>query len=125
MTQKTPKTIPFSIRLTPEERSDLERRAGKQALGDFIRARLFGQGRPASPVKFRPQSTTIDKRTAAQALGLLGKSGIASNLKRLSEAARLGALPVTKETEAAMQRACRDVAAIKSALMTALGIKER
>lgn len=128
MTRKTPKTIPFSIRLTPDERANLERRAGKQALGDYIRARLFGQDRQAGtpkPAKPRPQSTTIDKKTAAQALGLLGKSELSGSLKKLSEASRLGALPVTPETESALQRACHDVAAIKSALMTALGIKQR
>lgn len=124
MTRKTLKTIPFSIRLTPDERADLERRADKQALGDFIRARLFGQSRPTSTPKVRPQSTTIDQTTAARGLALLGKAELASSLKALSEAVHLGALPVTPETEAAINRACRDVATLKTLFMAALGIRE-
>lgn len=124
MTKKTKTTKPFSIRLTETERADLERRAGKQALGDFIRGVLFAETPRRAPQTRRPRTTTADLRMLAQALALLGKAEIAKSLASLADAARMGALPVSEETETAIRRACRDVASIKTALMRGLGIKE-
>lgn len=127
MIDKTPKTMPFSIRLTPAERTELERRAGKQALGDFIRELLFGANRRPEQQAGRhrkPRTVTVDRKDAAQALARLGRSDLARTLASLAHSARLGTLPVSPETETAIARACRDIAAMKSALMAALGIKE-
>ena len=122
----TDKTKPFSIRLTSQERADLRRRAGKRAVGDFVRELLFGEAARGMPVKRAApiKAPSIDRKTAAQGLALLGKAELASNLKALSEVAQLGALPVTPETETALARACRDVSALKSLFMAALGIRE-
>jgi hypothetical protein len=64
-----------------------------------------------------------DQNTLSQLLGLLGKSHIANNLNQLAKAANFGSLPVTQETEADLRRACADVAAMRSMLMQALGLK--
>lgn len=126
MTKENLKTKPFSIRLTPAERANLERRAGKQALGDFIRECLFGAAqRPGQTApRPKPRAVTGDRKALAQGLARLGRSDLARSLASLAESARLGTLPVTPETESAIARACRDIAAMKSALMDALGIKE-
>ncbi len=121
------KTKPFSIRLTEAERADLKRRADGQALGEFMRALLFGdKPRKSSDKKVRrPKSPSIDQTTAARALALLGKAEFARNLSALANAARNGVLHVTPETEAAILQACRDIAQMRSILMAALGVRER
>jgi hypothetical protein len=46
-------------------------------------------------------------------------------LQELARLARLGALPMTPEVEAALLQACADIASIKTLLMKALGLRER
>lgn len=106
---------PFSLRLTREERTLLEKQAAGVPLGRFIKTRLFGEERRA------PER----KRELAQILALLGKSEYGASLRALAAAARIGALPLTPEAEAAVHRACRDIGEIKSLLMKALRIKEQ
>lgn len=115
MTDRTP-TKPISIRLTPQERADLVRRAGGQSLSGYVRDQLFARG---------AASCKPNKNELAQVLGKLGSSGLSSSVNELARLARLGALPVSDETEAHLRAACTDIVAIKSALMCALGIKER
>ncbi len=126
MTDKTPKTIPFSIRLTPAERADLERRAGKQALGDYIRERLFGTAsRPNQiAISAKPRAVTAEREMLAAVLARLGQSDLARSMAALARSANIGALPVSPEIEATLGQACQHIAAMKSALMAALGIKE-
>lgn len=66
-----------------------------------------------------------DQKALAQVLALLGKTGLASNVAELAEAVRVGTLPVSEETETTLQAAYADIAAIKAAVMRALGIQER
>ena len=113
---KTPPTKPISIRLTPKERTALERRAGKRSLSVYVRERMFSDD---------AHQTKPSKGELAQALGKLGASGLAASLTDLAQAARIGALPVSEETENQLQAACADIAAMKSTLMKVLGIKER
>lgn len=55
-----------------------------------------------------------------------GRAGSAKPHKsELARLARLGALPVSDETQVAMRTAGADIAAMKAALMRALGVKER
>lgn len=116
MPDRTPKPPPFSLRLTPEERARLAKDAGDMPLGAYIKDRLFsGRGRSAS---------AVDRKTLARLTGLLGQSDLAPSLRILAQAAKSGALPVTSETENALLRACADIAAMKSLLMGALGIRE-
>ncbi|WP_193169956.1 hypothetical protein [Nisaea nitritireducens] len=126
MIKNQPKTIPFSIRLTPAEKADLERRAGKRPVGVYARERLFGQVDRHSHLgqaKRRP-TPNIDKKALAQALGLLGKSDRERSLRMIGEAARIGALPLTPDVLEHIERTCRDIGDMKTALMAALRIKE-
>ncbi|MEW5421953.1 hypothetical protein HNS03_08530 [Amorphus sp. 3PC139-8] len=120
---KTPKTKPVSIRLTAEERALLERRAGSLGLSTFIRNRLFEDGAEAR--RPRGRFPVKDQQALAQVLAFLGKAGLAANVAELAKAMRVGTLPVSEETETALQVACADIAAIKVAVMRALGIQER
>lgn len=117
------KSKPFSVRLTPEERLLLEKRAGARSLGEYIRECLLGVQRRKSKSS-RNQFPTADKQSLAKALALLGRSSLGSSMAKLAEAARLGTLPVSEETEHLLQRACADIGTIKSLIMKALGTQE-
>jgi len=116
-------TRPFSLRLTAQQRRALEARAGSLPLGQYIRGRLFSDDPRPEPVRRHPRPVK-DHKALAEVLARLGASRLASNLNQLARAANVGALPVTPETEAALRQACADIAAMRAALMRALGFKE-
>ena len=113
---KRKRPAPLSIRITDEERAQLKLAAGNLSLNAYVRSRLFGNRGPAV--------TRAKAHDLAQVLGKLGQSHLAGSFRDLAEAARIGALPVTPETEYAIRKACADMAAMKSALMGALGTQE-
>lgn len=118
---------PFSLRLTPDERQQLENQAGRLSLGAYIKAILFPSETAGQSRKPRTRSKSLvkDYKVLAEVLAKLGASRLASNINQLAKAVNSGSLPVTPETEAALQTACRDLRAIKHMLMKALGIRER
>lgn len=118
--EKTEKTMPVSIRLSADERSQLEADAGTKSLSDYIRARLFGGAARAR----RVQSTTSNARQLAHILAALGASELGPSLRELVRAARIGALPVSPDTVEALTAACTATVEIRNGLMTALGLVE-
>src|SRR5688572_29055181 len=102
---------PFSLRLTPEERQQLEIQAGGLSLAAYVKARLFQSERrtPSSKSRTRGKFCIKDHKALAEVLAKLGASRLASNLNQLAKAANSGSLPVTPETENALQAACRDI----------------
>jgi len=116
-------SAPISLRLSVDERAALERAAAGRTLSSYIRNRLFEVG--ADVRRTRGRFPVKDQQALAQALALLGKTGLAANVAELAQAVRMGTLPVSEETETALQAACTDIAAIKAAVMRALGIQER
>jgi len=116
---------PLSLRLTPDERRQLENKAAGMSLGGYIRACLFGGNSTVIKDRTRTKIPVKDHKALAEVLAKLGASRLASNLNQLAKAANTGSLLVTPETESALQAACRDIRAIKRLLMTALGIQER
>ena len=122
---KNKRPPPLSLRLTLEERRQLENKAAGMSLGGYIRACLFGGNGPIIKKQARGQYRVKDYKALAEVLAKLGASRLSSNLNQLAKAANSGSLPVTPETENALQAACRDIRAVKRLLMTALGIQER
>jgi len=112
---------PFSLRLTPEERARLEREAGDRPLGAYIRMRLLTE--ESAPRRQRRRRPVEDHAALAQVLAALGRSHLAGNLNQLARAVNSSSLPVTPDTEAALLRACADVAAMRAALLRALGLE--
>jgi len=115
------KPCPFSLRLTFEERARLEREAGGEPLGAYIRSKLF-DGLP-SPESSRSKRPVRDRQALANVLGELGKSRIANNLNQVAKALNTGTLAVTPETEAAIREACAGVVWLRRTLLEALGLK--
>jgi hypothetical protein len=112
---------PFSLRFTVEERQTLESLAGTMPLGSYIKSRLFADGAP--PKLARTRNPVRDDRALAQVLARLGESRMASNLNQLAHAANIGALDCDDEVAAALTAACADIRAMRSMLMTALGLR--
>ncbi len=110
---------PFSLRLTAQEKAALKREAGSTPLGAYIRTKLLGDG---TSQRRKSRMPVKDDKALAQLLGELGRARLANNLNQLAKAAHTGSLPVTPETEKAIQMACRDVQWMKDHLITALGL---
>ena len=112
---------PLSIRLSAEERARLERDAAGLSLSAYIKERIFGVDAPRRLV--RGKAPVRDHQALGQLLALLGASRLSSNLNQLARAAHVGALPVTPDTEAALQEACDEIASMRAMLMQGLGMR--
>lgn len=111
-------TRPFSIRLSKEERSHLEREAGPQPLGTYVRARLLNNAR-----RGRAGRVSADPALLGQILARLGRLHLARSLSDLSTATTIGAIVMTPELEQDVQAAGHAVREIRDLLMRALGLE--
>ncbi|WP_067738625.1 plasmid mobilization protein [Novosphingobium naphthalenivorans] len=114
---RKPYDPPFSLRLSFEERARLTEQAEGQPLGAYIRQQLLDQ-----PPR-RKRLSQIDQDSLLRVLGQLGQSRIANNLNQLAKQANMGTLPVTPETEEALQEASKNIAEIRKLLIQALGLE--
>ncbi|MEZ5692259.1 MAG: plasmid mobilization relaxosome protein MobC [Altererythrobacter sp.] len=121
MTEKRPTPPPFSLRLTFEERAQLEDAAGDLALGAYIRGELFKGGRPKRR-RTRGKRPVKDYKELSRLFALLGKTRMASNLNQLAHAANSGSLIMTPESEEKLKQAADDLHFIRITLMRALGL---
>ncbi|MDE1466920.1 plasmid mobilization protein [Aurantiacibacter sp. D1-12] len=114
---RKPYDPPFSLRLSFEERARLEEQAEGMPLGAYIRERLLND-----PPR-RKRVSQIDRDALLRVLGKLGQSRLANNMNQIAKQANQGTLPVTPETEDALLSASEDIAEIRKALITALGME--
>lgn len=119
--KKPRKPKPFSLRLSYEERAKLEKAAGGQPLGAFIRERLLGGD--LVPRRTRGRAPVKDHAALAKVLAALGASRLAINLNQLAKAAHLGTLPISPEIEGDLKDACVAVRDMRCRLLNALGVK--
>lgn len=124
---RKPVAKPFTIRLSEDERSLLEREAGKLSLSAHIRKKLLGNAalprRGGKPSR-KQRKPYVDHVVIGKVLGLLGQSELALNMRSLAKAASMGALPVTPEIVEELQKACADIRAMRDMLVRALGVRE-
>lgn len=111
---------PFSIRLTVEERKQLERDSAGMALGEYIRSRVFDDSVPKRQT--RNKHPVKDHKLLACLLGELGRSKLANNLNQLTKAANSGSLPIDPETTKMLKIACSDIREMRRMLMKSLGL---
>ena len=116
---KLPPLHPLSLRVTFEEKANLEKAAAGMSLSAYMRWKLFD---PNSPPKRRGKSPVKGHRALAQLLALLGQTRLANNMNQLAKAANSGSLPFTPETEEAIVTAAREVAEMRALLIKALDI---
>lgn len=121
MTRSIKKQTPsFSLRLTPEERAQLEKDAAGMSLGAYIRSRLFGENLPTR--RTRNKHPVKDHQELAKVLGELGSSRLANNLNQLAKAANSGSLEVSPDTEKSLLNACGEIRWMRHVLLSALGL---
>lgn len=113
---------PLSLRLTLEERAQLERDAAGHSLGSYIKARLFADESASAD---RRQLPVRDQRTIAQMLAQLGRSELAVSLRDLADAARSGSLECDPDVRSLLLASCADIQFIRSVLVAALGLKAK
>lgn len=126
--EKKKKIPALSIRLTERERERLEAAAGSMTIAAYVRLKVFGGGDSTVHRKAytrRQTSPSAELVMLGQMLGGLGGSEIARSLHDLAEAAKIGALPVTPETEREIQTACSAVEDMSRRLIEAMGVKAR
>ena len=117
--KNTKREAPFSLRLSFEERAQLEASANGVPLGAYIKAVLFEGELPK--VRRRNTNPIKDQQSLGRVLSTLGQSRLSSNLNQMARAVNTGTLPVHPETEAELRQACADVSAMRAALLDALG----
>ena len=110
---------PFSLRLTKEERAELERRAGSMPLASYIKSVLFAGDAPTYRARRKPPVS--DRKALADVLACLGASRLAANISQLAKAANIGDLYFDEGTKRDLNRASADIAAMRDMLMRALG----
>lgn len=113
---------PFSLRLTPEERSQLEAQAGAMPLASYIKSVVLADAAP----KYRKRriAPEADQRLLAEVLARLGQTRHANNLNQIAKNLNQGTLIVDEELAADLNAAIAEVAWMRTALMEALGVKQ-
>jgi hypothetical protein len=112
---------PFSLRLTPEERSQLESQAGAMPLSSYIKSVVFAAEAPKYRRRRKPP--VAEQQFLAEILARLGQTRQASNLNQIAKHLNQGTLIVDEELEADLKQAVAEVAWIRATLMSALGMK--
>lgn len=113
------RAAPFSLRLTFEERAQVERNAGSMPVGAYIKSLLLADDAPK--YRQRRKSPVADHAALAQVLACLGATRIANNLNQLAHATNLGSFYFDDDTKRAIRSACDDVRIMRQLLMEALG----
>ena len=67
---------------------------------------------------------SVDDAALAKALSALGRSRLAANMNQLAKATNMGRLTLKPDAEQELSQACADIAAMRSALLKALGLRE-
>lgn len=111
----------LSVRITEQERRELQRRAGNAQLSEYVRRILLGN----ACSRKRTATPKPDVQALSQILGLLGQTDVFRSLKKISDGVRLGTLPVDDELLETIKEARSDIAEVKSLLMQALRTTER
>lgn len=138
--RRSPGTVIVSVRMTAEERTVLERAAGRRAVSTFLRdtalASVGTAPRPRAPAghsashgptaagyRRRKTSRKVEPnaRLLAEVLACLGRTGIGRNIAALAASADRGALQFDPDAPRLLARALEDVTSMRLLLLAALG----
>ncbi len=108
---------PIAVRVSEEERQQIIAAAGELSISAYAKLKLL-DGRSISARK-----ASVDRKALAEVLSRLGQSRLSSNLHQIARAANMGALPVTPDLTAELQRVCDEVTALRQELLKALGLR--
>jgi len=111
------KSSTLSIRLSPEERAELEAQAGDAPLGRHIKDQMFRAQRRGAGI--------ADRQALARVLRALADSNLAMDLAAVARASEAGEIGVSEGLNACLNQACSDVAAMRKDLIKALGLRPK
>lgn len=114
-------TYTISLRVTDDEKAQLERDAAGMSRSAYIREKLFGKS--AKTRRTRGKFPVKDYEALGRVLGLLGRSGLYSDMHRLLLAIEEGRVAMDKEIIAEIRQTHADIAAMRRDLVKALGLK--
>ena len=117
---KKKRRSPLSVRLSPEQRKQLERDAVGMSLNAYVLSRLFDDGGGMAS-KRRREPSNRDK-AIARALRRLSHAGLAAYLASQIVAKDEGRIRLSKQEEDDLRHAYREIHAIRRDLMTGLGL---
>ncbi|WP_237072603.1 plasmid mobilization relaxosome protein MobC [Pseudaestuariivita rosea] len=115
------RAAPFSLRLTAEERQQLEAQAGSMPLGSYIKSVVFASEAPRYRKRKKPP--VAEQQLLAAVLAQLGKTRTANNLNQIAKHLNQGTLVIDEDLEADLKIAIAEVAWMRVTLMQALGMK--
>ncbi|MFV1494285.1 plasmid mobilization relaxosome protein MobC [Phaeobacter sp. JH18-32] len=112
---------PFSLRLSPEERSQLEIQAGGMPLASYIKSVVLADEAPKYRSRRKPP--VAEQQLLAEVLARLAKTRHANNLNQIAKHLNQGTLVIDEELEADLKAAIVEVAWMRTKLMEALGVQ--
>ena len=110
---------PISIRVTVEERAELQAMAGRAPVGAYIKECVF---KGHTPRKARHSNPVDDFDTLARVLSALGRSDVFRNLDVLAAQAEAGTLDLSDGHIQTVLAACACVTSMRADLIRALGL---
>ena len=110
--------IPFSMRLSVEERARLDALAGDMPMGAYVRSRLFDT---PSPRHHKMRRFDVDQRKLKKLLRELGRQHISSSLHLILNAIDDGDLEIDDELEDQLRFLCSDLRHLRRTIRKALG----
>lgn len=113
----------LTVPMSPEQKSELARRAGARPVSSYARDILFPahDNAPAMPRRIRRNKNR--EAFAAAVLAQLGKCEAAGSLREIARGVRLGTIVVSPETDAALRQAANDVSAAARAALRILAVR--
>lgn len=116
------KTYPatITIRVKPEQRQELEKRANGRSLSEYIKDVLFNEDRKIS----RTIGMQIqDQKLLGQLIGILGQSGIPENLHHIHKSMLSGSYPLKNQAVEELFDEIEKLRSFRKACIKAIGIK--
>jgi len=109
---------PFSLRLTHDERQQLEAKAGAMPLASYIKSVVFDAAAPIYRKRRKPP--VAQQQLLAEVLARLGQTRHANNLNQIAKAINQGTLYIDDELATDINAALADIAWMRVTLMNAL-----
>ena len=120
-TPKPKRMAPLSVRLSKEQRAQLERDAVGMSLNAYVLSKLFDD--PEKPKHRRKKEPTKKDKALAQALRRMAHSGIATYLLSQVIAQEEGRLKLSLDEETQLRKAYAACYRIRCDLIEAMGLE--
>ena len=112
---------PLSLRLSKQERAELNKLANGQPLGSYIKKQIFGNSKHNKP---QQKPIIHDQKSVARVLRGLAESDTIKTIDALAIKHNAENLTLSSEAEYALRQACSDISYMRRSLVLALGLKD-